>query len=338
MRSAWPALRPGGCGQRNCTNTARPGKFPVFLAIGALSRVNGNKASTGCRPFHPEEPAPVPRFWGRADCSRLAGGNGQARASRPTGQTTVAQPTDNTPYPRCACPRTTEAPEGAQGARASTLARQPTAAPASRCVGWRGRRLPRPGSRSGPRQHLDADGARLLTCPRTDDRVVLTPLGPARPERADGRGGSAGRCDSDGNVRAGVEYLRERSVAHSKQPRPRSAHGRHRGRWRRPPLSVVLDPAERAVGPGRSRMALRRSDRLQRHGFSRYSTARPMSLRLPAGQARDTPGKDTAMSELLVDFITSLDGHASGEGWPGFWGLEGPGTSHGSASSPGPPT
>src|SRR3954465_7826514 len=41
-------------------------------------------------------------------------------------------------------------------------------------------------------------------------------------------------------------------------------------------------------------------------------------------QARDTRGKDTAMSELLVDFITSLDGYASGEGWPGFWGLEGP--------------
>ncbi|OBB75880.1 dihydrofolate reductase family protein [Mycobacterium sp. 852014-52144_SCH5372336] len=30
------------------------------------------------------------------------------------------------------------------------------------------------------------------------------------------------------------------------------------------------------------------------------------------------------MSELLVDFITSLDGHASAEGWPGFWCLEGP--------------
>ena len=30
------------------------------------------------------------------------------------------------------------------------------------------------------------------------------------------------------------------------------------------------------------------------------------------------------MSELLVDFITTLDGYASGEGWPGFWGLEGP--------------
>lgn len=30
------------------------------------------------------------------------------------------------------------------------------------------------------------------------------------------------------------------------------------------------------------------------------------------------------MAELLVDFITSLDGYASGEGWPGFWGVEGP--------------
>lgn len=30
------------------------------------------------------------------------------------------------------------------------------------------------------------------------------------------------------------------------------------------------------------------------------------------------------MQELLIDFITSLDGYASGEGWPGFWGLEGP--------------
>jgi dihydrofolate reductase len=28
--------------------------------------------------------------------------------------------------------------------------------------------------------------------------------------------------------------------------------------------------------------------------------------------------------ELLVDFITSLDGYASAEGWPGYWGLEGP--------------
>lgn len=30
------------------------------------------------------------------------------------------------------------------------------------------------------------------------------------------------------------------------------------------------------------------------------------------------------MPQLLVDFITSLDGYASAEGWPGFWGLEVP--------------
>src|SRR5215210_1741480 len=30
------------------------------------------------------------------------------------------------------------------------------------------------------------------------------------------------------------------------------------------------------------------------------------------------------MPELLVDFITSLDGYGAAEGWPGFWGLEGP--------------
>lgn len=30
------------------------------------------------------------------------------------------------------------------------------------------------------------------------------------------------------------------------------------------------------------------------------------------------------MPELLIDFITSLDGYAAAEGWPGWWGLEGP--------------
>ena len=30
------------------------------------------------------------------------------------------------------------------------------------------------------------------------------------------------------------------------------------------------------------------------------------------------------MSELIIDFITSLDGYASAKGWPGWWGLEGP--------------
>jgi dihydrofolate reductase len=34
--------------------------------------------------------------------------------------------------------------------------------------------------------------------------------------------------------------------------------------------------------------------------------------------------RSITMRELMVDFITSLDGYASGEGWPGWWGLEGP--------------
>lgn len=32
----------------------------------------------------------------------------------------------------------------------------------------------------------------------------------------------------------------------------------------------------------------------------------------------------TSAPELLVDFIVSLDGYASADGWPGWWGLEGP--------------
>lgn len=34
--------------------------------------------------------------------------------------------------------------------------------------------------------------------------------------------------------------------------------------------------------------------------------------------------KGKVMSELIVDFIISLDGYASAEGWPGWWGMESP--------------
>src|SRR5689334_16502347 len=30
------------------------------------------------------------------------------------------------------------------------------------------------------------------------------------------------------------------------------------------------------------------------------------------------------MAELMVDYITSLDGFGSAEGWPGLWGMGGP--------------
>jgi dihydrofolate reductase len=42
------------------------------------------------------------------------------------------------------------------------------------------------------------------------------------------------------------------------------------------------------------------------------------------GALPEIQDKDTTMPELLIDFITSLDGYAAAEGWPGWWGLEGP--------------
>ena len=34
--------------------------------------------------------------------------------------------------------------------------------------------------------------------------------------------------------------------------------------------------------------------------------------------------RELSSAELMVDLIISLDGCASAEGWPGWWGLEGP--------------
>jgi hypothetical protein len=34
--------------------------------------------------------------------------------------------------------------------------------------------------------------------------------------------------------------------------------------------------------------------------------------------------KEPQMPELMIDFITSLDGYGAADGWPGFWGMEGP--------------
>src|SRR5664279_5566792 len=54
-------------------------------------------------------------------------------------------------------------------------------------------------------------------------------------------------------------------------------------------------------------------------------SAVPVDCRRPHRLRRlSTLTRRIAMSELLVDFITSLDGYGSAEGWPGWWGLEGP--------------
>jgi dihydrofolate reductase len=40
--------------------------------------------------------------------------------------------------------------------------------------------------------------------------------------------------------------------------------------------------------------------------------------------AMDEQSAGTSSADLMVDLIISLDGYASAEGWPGWWGLEGP--------------
>jgi hypothetical protein len=48
--------------------------------------------------------------------------------------------------------------------------------------------------------------------------------------------------------------------------------------------------------------------------------------------------EERLVSELLVDFITSLDGYGAAEGWPGWWGLQGRSTSSGWVSDRTPTT
>jgi dihydrofolate reductase len=46
---------------------------------------------------------------------------------------------------------------------------------------------------------------------------------------------------------------------------------------------------------------------------------------VPAWRALfDRSLEGSAMPEVVIDFITSLDGYGAAEGWPGWWGLEGP--------------
>ena len=66
---------------------------------------------------------------------------------------------------------------------------------------------------------------------------------------------------------------------------------------------------------------------------SSFSTATTGGFRFTSSSAtiRSIPApsleqakEGTSMQELLVDFITSLDGYGAAEGWPGWWGLQGP--------------
>lgn len=57
---------------------------------------------------------------------------------------------------------------------------------------------------------------------------------------------------------------------------------------------------------------------------SRRATASSIRFWFRDGLSCDQRPEESTTAELIVDFITSLDGYASAEGWPGWWGLEGP--------------
>src|SRR5687767_3368765 len=70
--------------------------------------------------------------------------------------------------------------------------------------------------------------------------------------------------------------------------------------------------------PSANRSATSRTCSSRRSPRARYSLmAAPVCRPCPPRRVRGMP-------ELLVDFITSLDGYAAADGWPGWWGLEGP--------------
>ena len=69
-------------------------------------------------------------------------------------------------------------------------------------------------------------------------------------------------------------------------------------------------------------VALLRPDDLMAVG-AWYEDFGETNKRTRAGGVMSKPTTE-ATQELMVDFITSLDGYGAAEGWPGWWGLEGP--------------
>src|SRR5262247_3163554 len=91
-----------------------------------------------------------------------------------------------------------------------------------------------------------------------------------------------------------------------------------RTRWRSFRMTRWPQP-KRSGGAGRSSASPTSSSAPRSPTHSRRS-----SLSWPEPECNCVTNKGAAVRELLVDFITSLDGYASGEGWPGWWGLQGP--------------
>jgi hypothetical protein len=87
-----------------------------------------------------------------------------------------------------------------------------------------------------------------------------------------------------------------------------------------PPLACMPrhEPTTR-----RTRRRLRASDESSLHRTSHLSRSHRGGSEGGSSDLRPNH-TDTTMPELLIDYITSLDGYGTAEGWPGWWGLEGP--------------
>ena len=193
-----------------------------------------------------------------------------------------------------------------------------------------GSAAPARGDHARLHRHARPRGHRRVR-PREPDRD-LAPLVDHRRGTQDLRFGSPLRvafgarshgCHGRHDPPRAVERLVPRTV-HERKPKPHlglaDRHVESRRSDRRPWLRVLCAARLQAAATRRRLTLPPARDESASRRPSKLASPWPHSQQRPP----DARGKDTTMRELLVDFITSLDGYASGEGWPGFWGLEGP--------------
>src|SRR3954466_14974272 len=159
----------------------------------------------------------------------------------------------------------------------------------------------------------DLDGAALSAQVRGIDRVVRSEAGQHDRPLGGRRGGRPG---SEGQAR--------RRAAGARQWRVVPLAARQRTRRRDQPfyLSGGRRPGNTPVprhGQGRRARIGRIAEG---HTQWRHDPGLPPNRASAVRVSRQLKG--TTMAELLVDFVSSLDGYGAGEGWPGWWGLQGP--------------
>src|SRR5690606_16708692 len=123
---------------------------------------------------------------------------------------------------------------------------------------------------------------------------------------------------------------RVRGASHDRREPGGARGGARRTRPRTQRRRGPARPCPPPNGPGGPRRA--RCRRRPAHAHRDLNLAGACSAALPAHSCRrpwsiyshDQDDAGGLMQTLMVDFIISLDGYSAAEGWPGFWGMEGP--------------